>query len=105
MDAVRAVAIGKKEAAVGQEGEIRLHEGIAPPAFRGLGVLVFGVDSRIHWGAFFPDPFALKSELGEILQLLIAGHIEELLTAFGNDFKPMAAALELTAKSADELAR
>ena len=104
MDAVGAVAVGEEEAAVGEEGEVRGHEGVAAPAFLGRGVLVLGIEAGVHRGVLEPDEFALEGELGEVLQLLVAGDVEELLAALGADFQAVAAALELVAEGAHELA-
>ena len=97
-----AVAVGEKESAVGQERVVGGHEGVATPTLRRLGVLVLRVESRIHRRAFFPDQFALEREFGEILQLLIAGHVEKLLPPLSADFETVTAALKLIAERAHE---
>lgn len=104
MDSPGAVAIGEKEAAIGKEGVVGGHEGVASPALGGYGIFVGFVDTGIHRSAFLPDWFAFEGELGEVFQLLVAGYVEELFVPFGNDFEAMTAALELVAESADEFA-
>ena len=64
----------------------------------------FGYSSGVHRRALFPNLFAFQRELREILQLLVTGDVEELLPALGAHFEPVAAALELAAERAHELA-
>src|SRR5258706_15213513 len=102
MDPVGAVAIREKKTAVRQKGVVGRHEGVAAPAFRWFGVLVFWINAGIHRRPLFPNLLSLESELGEILQLLVTGDVKELFVAFGADFQTMTAALELITESADE---
>ena len=76
-----------------------------PQRFAGLVSSPVGVKLRVHRRAFFPDDFAGERELREVLQLLIAGDVEELLVALGAHFEAVAAALKLIAERAHEFAR
>ena len=102
MDAIRAVAVGEEKSAVGREGVVRGHEGVAAPALLRRGVFVLEIDARVHRRVFFPDGFAFERELRETLHLLIRGDVEKLFLALGDDFQPMPAALKLISKRADK---
>jgi hypothetical protein len=53
---------------------------------------------------FYPDLLALQGELGDALDLLVGRDVEELFFSFRDDLEAVAAALELLAEGADELA-
>ena len=76
VDTVSPVAIGEVEPTVRRvEGKIRRHEPVPPPHFRRLGILTFLVTLRLHRRALLPHLFARQRQLGEILQVLVAGDV------------------------------
>ena len=104
MNAPRAVAVGKQEAAVVEERKVGRHEGIASPTFDAFGVFVLAVHATVHRRVFFPNDLALERELGEGFHVLVSAHIKELFLALCAHLDAVATALKLTAKGANEFA-
>ena len=52
-----------------------------------------------------PDFLSIERQFRKGLQLLIPGHVEELLVPFASHLKPVTTALELTSEGFDELTR
>src|SRR3954451_24651787 len=103
MDPVGTVSVSEKETAIRQEGIVSRHERVPAPPLGRFGRFVRRVNSRIHRSALFPDLFPLEGQLGEILQLLIGSHIQELLLSFPHHLEPVTAALKLFPKRAHKL--
>ena len=106
VDHVRAVAIGHVEAgAVRPERDVGRQEHVAR-LHAGLRAFVFalGVNAGFHRRVSHPNGVALERELGELLETLITGDVEEFFAALVVDFEAVAAALKLLAERADEFA-